>query len=216
MALCNHSSKEVSFKIVYCGTPLGGKTTNLVYIHKKLDPHFRGDLISLATEHDRTLFFDYLPVKANEIAGYETRFQLYTVPGQKVYARNREAVLQGADGIVFVAESSPDRINDNLEALQSTRQGLEKVGLDPDTIPFIFQFNKRDLPNAVAPQDMDEFLGVSAPSILSCAMSGYQVFATLDTITQIVLKNFHSSAVNGREQIDEENVAPSSNIALSR
>lgn len=216
MALCNHSKKEVSFKIVYCGTPLGGKTTNLIYIHKKLDPHFRGDLISLATEHDRTLFFDFLPVKASEVAGYQTRFQLYTVPGQKVYARNREVVLQGADGIVFVADSSPNRIEANLEALQSTRQGLEKVGLDPDEIPFVFQFNKRDLPTALPPYEMDETLGVSTASLLSCATSGYQVFATLDTITQIVLKNFHSSAVNGREQIDEENVASSSNIALSR
>lgn len=216
MALCNHSAKEVSFKIVYCGTPLGGKTTNLIYIHKKLDPHFRGDLISLATADDRTLFFDFLPVKASKIAEYQTRFQLYTVPGQAVYAKPREVVLEGVDGIVFVADSDPERMQSNLEALQMTRQGLEKNGMDPDSVPFVFQFNKRDLPNAMSPHQMDEILEVNDPSFLTCATSGYQVFATLDAITQIVLKNFHHSAVTRHERMDEENVASSSNIALSR
>lgn len=215
MALCNHSAKEVTFKIVYCGTPLGGKTSNLIYIHKKLDPHFRGDLVSLATAEDRTLFFDFLPVRAAEIGGYQTRFQLYTVPGQTRYAKNREIVLEGVDGIVFVADSNPDRMAANLEALQTTRQGLERNGLDPDSVPFVFQFNKRDLPNAINPDLMDEILEVTDPAFLSCATSGYQIFATLDTITQIVLKNFHASTVNRQERNDEENIASSSNIALS-
>ncbi|MDF1754602.1 MAG: GTPase domain-containing protein [Verrucomicrobiales bacterium] len=216
MAFCNHSRREVDFKIVYCGTPEGGKTTNLRYIHKKLDPHFRGDMISLATAENRTLFFDFLPVKATSINGYQTKFHLYTVPGQQVYTSNRAIVLQGVDAIIFVADSDPLRMNENLQAFQDTRQALEMNGLDPDEVPMVLQFNKRDLPGAMAPDFMDEMLNAQHPSFLTCALSGYQIFATLDHITQIVLKNFHSSAVNGRERIVEENVASSSKVALCR
>ena len=207
--------KEISFKVVYCGAPLSGKTTNLLYIHKRLDPHFRGDLISLATEEDRTLFFDFLPVNASRIGEYNTKFQLFTVPGQKAYARNREIVLQDSDGIVFVADSAPDQVESNLEALQSVRQSLERNDLDPDEIPFVFQFNKRDLPGALPPEEMDQYLHVSTASFLSCALSGYQVFSTLDYLTQILIKNFHYSNVKRLGQLDEENVASSSKIALS-
>lgn len=216
MALCNHSTMEVEFKIVYCGTPGGGKTTNLQYIHRKLDPHFRGDLISLSTPGDRSVFFEYLPVKASSVRGYRSCFNLYTVPDRPVESKTRAAVLEGADGIVLVVDSDPEKLNENIHAYQSTRQSLELNGLDPDDIPLILQFNKRDLNNALPPEDLDEALAENRPAILTCAVSGYQVFATLDHISQIVLKNFHTSAVNGREQIEEENVASSSKIALSR
>ena len=215
MATFVSERNEVSFKIVYCGAPRSGKTTNLLYIHKRLDPHFRGDLISLATEEDRTLFFDFLPVHAAEVGDFRAKFQLFTVPGQRAYARNREIVLQESDGIVFVADSSPDRVEANLEALQSVRQSLERNDLDPDEIPFVFQFNKRDLPQAMPPQEMDHYLHVTTASFLSCALSGYQVFSTLDYLTQILVKNFHCSAVKRLGQVDEENVASSSKIALS-
>ncbi|MDF1813489.1 MAG: Rab family GTPase [Verrucomicrobiales bacterium] len=216
MALCNHSAKEVSFKIVYCGTPGGGKTTNLEYIHRKLDPHFRGELNTLIDAGNRAVCFDFLPVKSSDINGYRSRLNLYTAPTLSICENSGSSILEGADGIVFVADSDPVRLTENVEAYQHTRQALEMSGLDPDGIPLVLQFNKRDLRDAMAPELMDEMLAEQRPAILTCATSGYQVIATLDHITQIVLKNFHSSAVNGRERIEEENVASSSKIALSR
>lgn len=189
--IVNHDAKEVQFKIVYCGTPLGGKTTNLEYIYSQLDAGNRGDLVSIASNQERTLFFDFLPVNAAKVAGYHTRFQLYTVPGQRVYANTREVVLKGADGVVFVADSDPERTSSNREAYQAMMAGLSAHGLDENSIPITFQFNKRDLENAVEPEEMDEALNVTRPSFLSCAKTGYQVFATLDHITQEVLRGFH-------------------------
>ena len=120
MAVVNHDKRTVGFKIVYCGTPLGGKTTNLIYIHEQLTPKVRGDLVSIATARNRTLFFDFLPVHATEIAGYQTKFQLYTVPGQEVFDETRQVVVTGVDGIVFVADSDPGRMEANLESLEAT------------------------------------------------------------------------------------------------
>lgn len=192
MAVYNHDSREVQFKIVYCGAPLSGKTTNLIHIHERLAPGTRGDLVSIATARERTLFFDYLPVHATEIAGYRTRFQLYTVPGQKVYDETRQIVLRGADGIVFVADSDPERAGENLEALEATRDALRLLGRTTDRLPAVFQYNKRDLPRAMRPEEMDEALGVARPSFLACAKSGYNVFATLDAVSQEVLRHFHT------------------------
>ncbi|MCL4105657.1 UNVERIFIED_CONTAM: hypothetical protein GTU68_023724 [Idotea baltica] len=198
--IVNHDTKEAQFKIVYCGTPLGGKTTNLNYIYGQLDPNLRGDLVSIATNQDRTLFFDFLPVNATEIAGYQTRFQLYTVPGQRVYANTREVVLTGVDGIVFVADSDPERQSENREAYSAMMSALSHHGLDEKSVPITIQFNKRDLDTAMAPEDMDESLAITSASFLACATTGYQVFATLDHVTQAVLKKFHESktAIEGR------------------
>jgi len=201
MAVVNHDKREIQFKVVYCGTPRGGKTTNLQYIHQKLDPHFRGDLVSIATSQDRTIFFDFLPVNSFEIAGYQTRFQLYTVPGQVVYGQTRDSVLNGADGIVFVADSSPERQEINAESLSCCMESLKNTGRDPDEFPIAYQYNKRDLYNAVPPFEIDEFLKIKSPAFPACAVSGYQVFATLDYVTQIILKDFHHSHV--ADKMDE-------------
>ena len=193
MALVRHDTRELQLKIVYCGPPEGGKTTNLRYIHRRLDPSLRGDLVSLASEQDRTLYFDYLPVHATELAGYRTRFQLYTVPGQDVLADNRRAVLAGADGVVFVADSSPARLGANLASYLDCREALAANRIHPDSIPMAFQYNKRDCAGATRPEVLDELFGVRVPSFLACAVSGYQVFATLDWVSTEVLKGFHAS-----------------------
>lgn len=191
MAVVNHDTREVQFKIVYCGTPLGGKTTNLIYIHQRLAPSLRGHLASIATEQERTLFFDFLPVHPTIIAGYDTRFQLYSVPGQKIYGETRRIVLTGVDGIVFVADSDPARMDANLEALESTLDAMKGLNRSFERMPVIFQYNKRDLPNAMPPEEMDDALGVTRPAFLSCAGNGHNVFATLDAVTQMVLRDFH-------------------------
>jgi len=193
MALVRHDSREVQFKIVYCGPPGGGKTTNLQYIHRRLDPGLRGDLVSIATERDRTICFDFLPVHEAEIAGYRTRFQLYAVPGQRLLAETRRSVLAGADAVVFVADSSAARLEANIEAWHGCREDLMANRLDPNRIPFAYQYNKRDQEDALRPEDLDEVFGVRFPSFLACALSGYQVFATLDWVTCGVIKGFHAS-----------------------
>ncbi len=199
MAVVNHDKREIQFKVVYCGTPRGGKTTNLQYIHQKLDTRFRGDLVSIATSRDRTIFFDFLPVNSFEIEGYQTRFQLYTVPGQAVYEQTRNSVLNGADGVVFVADSSPDRQDANVESWKSCKESLMKTGRDPEHFPLVLQYNKRDLYDAVAPFLIDEKLKTNLPAFPTCASSGYRVFATLDYVTQNILKEFHLSNVKDRE-----------------
>jgi len=195
MATVKRDTREVLFKIVYCGPPSGGKTTNLYYIHRRLDPRWRGDLVSVATERNRTLMFDFLPVAAAEIGGYRVRFQLYTVPGQEVMREARRSVLAGADGVVFVADSDPARSEANRISRDDCRGCLVENGLDPERTPLVHQFNKRDLADAVRPEDMDEQLAVTGPSFLACATSGYQVFATLDSVTQRVLQEFCVSNV---------------------
>lgn len=198
MALVHHDSREVQFKIVYCGPPMGGKTSNLQYIHRRLDPRWRGDLVSIATEQNRTISFDYLPIHSSEIGGYGTRFQLFAVPGQDVMRETRKAVLAGVDAVVFVADSAADRMRSNAWALEDTKSCLEANGLDPRVVPTVFQFNKRDLPDAVAPCELDELLGVDSGSFLACAQSGYQIFATLDRAVQLILSGFHRSFVANR------------------
>ncbi len=198
MALVRHDSREIQFKIVYCGPPGGGKTTNLHYLHRRLDPAARGDLVSISTELNRTVCFDFLPVNASEIAGYRTRFQLYTVPGQEILAETRRAVMAGADGIVFVADSSPDRFESNLVAHQGYRDALMMNNLHPDLVPVAYQYNKRDHQKAISPEKLDEYFRVKGPSFLACAASGYQVFATLDYLSGEILKRFHVSNVQDK------------------
>jgi mutual gliding-motility protein MglA len=193
MALIRHDSREIQFKIVYCGPPEGGKTSNLEYIHRRLDAHHRGDLVSISTGQNRTICFDFLPVHAMEIAGYRTRFQLYTVPGQEVLADTRQTVLAGADGVVFVADSTPGRLESNLAAHRGYRDSLLQNQVPPDSVPVVYQYNKRDCHGAIRPEDLDEALHVRGPSFLVCATSGYQVFATLDYLTGRILRRFHAS-----------------------
>lgn len=198
MALVRHDSREVQFKIVYCGPPEGGKTTNLQYIHRRLDPALRGDLVSISTEQNRTICFDFLPVHETVVAGYRTRFQLYAVPGQKILAETRQNVLAGVDGVVFVADSARVRLEANLEAWQGYRAALLTNLVHPDRVPVAYQYNKRDQSDAMRPEDLDEVFGVCGPSFLSCAVSGYQVFAALDWVTSEVLRAFHASLAVGK------------------
>lgn len=198
MAIVNHQTREVVFKIVYCGTPLGGKTTNLAHIHSRIDRSQRGDLVSLATSSDRTLYFDFLPIHASLINGYQTRFQLYTVPGQVYYNATRQLVLKGADGIVFVADSQVERMEENVESFQTMLANLVDNGTNPARLPFVLQFNKRDLPDA-APAEYLHYLlnnGTSIPPVHafeSVATTGHNVFATLNAVSQLVLHRFHEA-----------------------
>ncbi len=215
MTLCDQFRNKVTFKIAYCGPSGSGKTENLHHIQKKLDPHFRGELIVEAEENGSSSR-EFLPVNAPVLDGCQTQFNLYTVSDYPGSSRHCGNLLQDVDDIIFVADSDPTRLGANIKALQSTRQALEINGRNPEEMPFVFQFNKSDLPGAIFPDQLDEALSIQTPSFLCCAISGYQVFATLDHCSQIVLNNFHSSAVKCRERIEEEIVASSSKIALSR
>ncbi|MEO0445127.1 MAG: ADP-ribosylation factor-like protein [Verrucomicrobiota bacterium] len=196
MALVNHDSREVQFKIIYCGPAYGGKTTNLLHIHGKLEDAQRGELLSMATSTDRTVFFDYLPIESVLIKGYQTKFQLYTVPGQVAYNATRELVLRGADGLVFVADSSPDRVEANAEALQILEENLRGNGLTLEELPFVLQYNKRDVEGAVASEHLDMVLNqrsTSFETFETVASTGVNVFATLNAVSKEVLRRFHGS-----------------------
>ena len=163
MSLINYASREINCKIVYYGPGLGGKTTNLEYVYEKVAPSSKGKLISLATETERTLFFDFLPVDLGTIRGFRTRFHLYTVPGQVYYNASRKLILKGVDGVVFVADSQIDRMEANLEAMQNLYDNMAQHGYDLTTMPFVIQYNKRDLPNAAAVADLDAALNPGWP-----------------------------------------------------
>jgi signal recognition particle receptor subunit beta len=163
MSLINYASREINCKIVYYGPGLGGKTTNLEYVYEKVAPSSKGKLISLATETERTLFFDFLPVDLGTIRGFRTRFHLYTVPGQVYYNASRKLILKGVDGVVFVADSQIDRMEANLEAMQNLYDNMVQHGYDLTHMPFVIQYNKRDLPNAAGIKDLDEALNPGWP-----------------------------------------------------
>src|SRR5258706_13366066 len=150
MPIINYASKEIQFKVVYYGPALGGKTTNLQYIHSRISPSYRGDLISLATAADRTLFFDFLPVNSIVLQGFKTKFQLYTVPGQVIYNTTRQLVLRSVDGVGFVPDSQYDKMTENVESFTNLEENLKTLKLNLGEIPYVLQYNKRDLPN-VAP-----------------------------------------------------------------
>jgi hypothetical protein len=196
MALVNHDEREVQFKIVYCGPAFGGKTTNLHHIHSRLEEQQRGELLSMATSTDRTVFFDYLPIDAVLIKGYHTKFQLYTVPGQVAYNATRQLVLRGADGLVFVADSSPERLEANVQALQTLEGNLVENGIKLEEIPFVLQYNKRDVGEAVEVEHLELVLNqrrVRMPFFETVASEGVNVFATLNAVSQEVLRRFHES-----------------------
>jgi hypothetical protein len=195
MVLFNYSTKELTAKVVYYGPGLCGKTTNLQWIHEKLPIKNKGKMLSLATETDRTLFFDFLPIEIGTIRGMRTRIQLYTVPGQVFYNATRRMVLKGADAVCFVADSQEAMLDANLESYENMRQNLEANEIDADEIPVVLQYNKRDLPN-VAPVEYMEFLlnnrDVQVPSFTSTAHKCEGVFETLNMITRMLLNKFIS------------------------
>jgi mutual gliding-motility protein MglA len=193
MPIINYASKEIQFKIVYYGPALGGKTTNLAYIHSRISPAHRGDLVSLATAADRTLFFDFLPLTALTLQGFRTKFQLYTVPGQVIYNSTRQLVLRSVDGVVFVADSQWDKMEENVASFRNLEENLQKQKLLLEEVPIVLQFNKRDLPN-VAPTNYLEYLLNNrkrrVQSFESVASTGVNVFSTLDAVTQRLLHKF--------------------------
>ena len=163
MSLINYASREINCKLVYYGPGLGGKTTNLEYVYEKVAPTAKGKLISLATETERTLFFDFLPVDLGTIRGFKTRFHLYTVPGQVYYNASRKLILKGVDGVVFVADSQLERMEANLESMQNLYDNMVQHGYDLTKMPFVVQYNKRDLPNAASVQELQEALNPGWP-----------------------------------------------------
>lgn len=188
MALVNYAAREINCKIVYYGTGLGGKTTNLKYIHSQLAPTTRGELISLATETERTLFFDFLPLDLGSVQGFKTRFSLYTVPGQVEYNASRKLILNGVDGIIFVADSDIMRSKENVESLQNMVENLAEYSLTLDNIPWVLQYNKRDLASAMPIERMEKEINVrGVPSFEAVASEGLGVFATLKAISKLIL-----------------------------
>ncbi len=190
MSFVNYHTKEVNCKIVYYGPGLGGKTTNIQYVYQKTSGDAKGKIISLNTENERTLFFDFLPLDLGKIRGFNTRFHLYTVPGQVFYEASRKLILRGVDGIVFVADSQVERMEANIESLQSLVKNLEEQGYDVSKIPLVMQWNKRDLPNITPVEDLEKELNRwKSPSFEACALKGEGVFETLKMISKIVLVN---------------------------
>jgi signal recognition particle receptor subunit beta len=196
MALINQATKELQVKVVYYGPALCGKTTNLEQVHKNVQtasPEAKGKLVSLATSSDRTLFFDFLPIEAMSIKGFKTKFQLYTVPGQVIYNTTRQLVLRGVDGIVFVADSQYEKMAENVESFTNLEENLKTLKMKLADIPYVLQYNKRDLPN-VAPTDYLDFLlnnrEVQVPTFSASAFKCEGVFETLNMITRLLLHKF--------------------------
>jgi signal recognition particle receptor subunit beta len=189
VSLINYSSREINCKIVYYGPGLCGKTTNLQHIYSRVPQETRGKMISLATEMDRTLFFDFLPLELGQIRGFRTRFHLYTVPGQVYYNASRKLILKGVDGIVFVADSQIDRFDANVESLVNMHDNLAEHGLAADKIPVVMQYNKRDLPRVVSVGDLERELNPQgSPFYEAVALRGTGVFDTLKLACKLVLK----------------------------
>jgi mutual gliding-motility protein MglA len=188
MSFINYSSREINCKIVYYGPGLCGKTTNLQYVYAKTNPDAKGKMISLATETERTLFFDFLPLSLGEIRGFKTRFHLYTVPGQVFYDASRKLILKGVDGVVFVADSQLERTEANLESLENLRVNLAEQGYDLDKVPYVVQYNKRDLPSAVGVDELRRALNPrNVPEFAAVAPTGVGVFDTLKSVAKLVL-----------------------------
>ena len=197
MPLVNYAAREITCKIVYYGPGRSGKTTNLHYIHERLPADRAGKMVSLATHGDRTLFFDFLPVDLGVVAGFATRFQLYTVPGQTYYSATRRLVLQGADGIVFVADSRRRQMDENIEAMQDLHANLAEHGIDARTMPLVLQYNKQDLPRDIAADaaelgDALNFRGV--PEFAADAVRGTNVFETMRAAAGLVLRRLTAAA----------------------
>ncbi|MBT3585349.1 MAG: gliding-motility protein MglA [Halobacteriovoraceae bacterium] len=197
MSFVNYHTKEVNCKIVYYGPGLGGKTTNIQHVYQKTVGESKGDIISLNTENERTLFFDFLPLDLGEIRGFKTRFHLYTVPGQVFYEASRKLILRGVDGIIFVADSQVEKMESNVESLQNLEKNLIEQGHDPENIPLVLQWNKRDLPNTTSLEDLENQLNKwKVPSFTAVATSGEGVFDSLKMVSKLVLMNLKGGLSN--------------------
>lgn len=197
MSLVNFTTREITCKIVYYGPGRSGKTTNLHYIYGRVPDSRRGRMVSLATQTDRTLFFDFLPIDLGTISGFTTRFQLYTVPGQVYYNATRRLVLQGADGVVFVADSQARQLDENIESLQNLQANLLDLGVDIRQMPVVLQYNKQDLPKELilTPPELDDALNFRAvPSFAADALHGTGVFESLKGISELVLRRLSAGA----------------------
>jgi hypothetical protein len=195
MTFINYASREINCKIVYYGPGLCGKTTNLQYIYDKTNPNAKGKLISLATETDRTLFFDFLPLELGTVRGFRTRFHLYTVPGQVFYDASRKLILKGVDGVIFVADSQVERMDANVESVENLQANLKTQGYDINTIPFVLQLNKRDLPNVAPIDEMKQLLmRKDQPVFEAVASKGPGVFETLKGVAKLVLQELTKSS----------------------
>lgn len=189
MSLINYSSREINCKIVYYGPGLCGKTTNIQHVYNKVAPETKGKLITLATEMDRTLFFDFLPLELGTVKGFRTRFHLYTVPGQVYYDASRKLILRGVDGIVFVADSQTSRYDANIESLYNLHENLEEYKLKLEDLPFVIQYNKRDMPDIISIEDLEYELNPEGyPSLEAVAIEGTGVFDTLKSVAKGVLR----------------------------
>jgi signal recognition particle receptor subunit beta len=191
MSFINYSSREINCKLVYYGPGLCGKTTNLHYIYGQVPEDRKGKMVSLATQTDRTLFFDFLPLDLGTISGFTTKFQLYTVPGQVYYQTTRKLVLQGADGVVFVADSQARQLEENIESFQDLHANLAEQGIDARAVPLVIQYNKQDLPRdlILTPAELNDALNFRAvPEFGADALHGPGVFETLRSISELVLK----------------------------
>ena len=195
MSFINYLSREINCKIVYYGPGLCGKTTNLQYIYNRTNPDAKGKMISLATETERTLFFDFLPLEIGEIRGFKTRFHLYTVPGQVFYDASRKLILKGVDGVVFVADSQMLRAEANSESMDNLRTNLAEQGYNLDTIPYVIQYNKRDMPNISPSEELRQMLNTGGvPDFNAIATTGEGVFETLKSIAKLVLTELKRGA----------------------
>jgi signal recognition particle receptor subunit beta len=194
MSLINYSSREINCKIVYYGPGLCGKTTNIQYVYNKVDPSTKGKLITLATEMDRTLFFDFLPLELGTVKGFKTRFHLYTVPGQVYYDASRKLILRGVDGIVFVADSQQARYDANIESLYNLHENLDEYKLNLADVPFVLQYNKRDMENVIDLDELEQELNPEKfPSFPAVAVKGDGVFDTLKCVAKGVLKKLSNN-----------------------
>ena len=197
MSLVNYATREITCKIVYYGPGRSGKTTNLHYIYGQVPEDRKGKMVSLATQTDRTLFFDFLPLDLGQISGFTTKFQLYTVPGQVYYQTTRKLVLQGADGVVFVGDSQARQLDENIESMQDLHANLAEQGIDARTIPLVLQYNKQDLPSDLilsVPELEDALNFWAVPHFAADALHGHGVFETLRGISELVLKKLSAGA----------------------
>jgi signal recognition particle receptor subunit beta len=189
MSFINYAAKEINCKIIYFGPGLSGKTTNVQYIYEHTQQQQKGKLVTLSTENERTLFFDFLPLAVGDIQGYQTRFHVYSIPGQTFYEVSRQFILKGVDGIVFVVDSQPERMEANIESFQGLKKALEQQGYDASKLPIVLQYNKRELQGAVPLAELEAtFNSAKVPSFEAVANRGVGVMETLEAICQLVIR----------------------------